>query len=58
MARGKFKSGRKKRPCKANYNAAHRWAINKVKKLVRHIKKQPNDEVAKPALEKAKKAVI
>ena len=40
----KHRPGRKKRPCKANYNASKRWIENRLKRIMRHVKKNPNDE--------------
>lgn len=53
MARSKHNPGRKKRGSKIRYNAEQRWKKNKVRTLVRHVNKFPNDETAKAALQKA-----
>jgi len=50
------KPGRKKRPCKANYNSAQRWVLNKVKRITRHLKKHPSDEQSLVALGKSQRA--
>jgi len=50
----KHNPGRKKRPCKANYNAAKRWLINKVRRIERHLKNCPGDEQSVSALARAK----
>ena len=49
----KHKPNRKKRPSKANYNSSMRWLENKVKRIVRHLKKFPNDETSQAALRRA-----
>ena len=49
----KHRPGRKKRPCKVAYNASKKWLMNKVKKIQRHLKKFPEDESAKSALNRA-----
>jgi ribosomal protein S15P/S13E len=49
----KHNPGKKKRPGRMNYKAEQRWLINKVKKLVRHLKKYPSDALAATALKAA-----
>jgi len=50
----KHRPGRAKRPSKSNYNAAQKWLMNKVRKIVRHLEKCPNDDQPKRALDRAK----
>ena len=50
--KGGKKIGRSLRSPSHNlYTSQRRWAINKQKKLVRHLKAHPNDKVARGALE-------
>jgi hypothetical protein len=50
----KHRPGRKKRPCKANYNNAKRWILNKIRRIERHLKRCPNDAQSIQALDRAK----
>lgn len=51
----KTRSAHHKALCK-RYKEAKRYATNKVRKIERHLKKQPNDVVAQSALKAAKTA--
>jgi len=45
--KGSKKIGRNlRKPSCARYTSSRRWVTNKLKKLAKHIKRQPNDLVA------------
>lgn len=49
----KGKSDKHRRACTL-YRSLNKWLTNKIRKLERHIKKQPNEEQAKEALKRLK----